>query len=227
MTETERYLAKARESLASAEEDVAAGRYNSAANRSYYAAFQAAVAALIWSGVRPVEGDWGHRFVMERFSVTLTKRRKLLPASLNRIFDDLFDNRVIADYREADISKRAGRRGAKSAGMVVESVEMTIGQARLREGRVDYGSQIMTTPAAYRKKAVGFIKEIKDTILEAYPDCTFEVIERTPKDYRLIVKGSFEDQLDIQDLLDGRKIDILVEHDVWIVLLAEPVEQAA
>ena len=68
MTEAERYLAKARESLASARANVKARRYNSAANRGYYAAFQAAVAALIHAGIRPDDDDWGHRFVMSQFS---------------------------------------------------------------------------------------------------------------------------------------------------------------
>ena len=45
MTEAERYLAKASESLASARADNRARRYNAAANRAHYAAFQDAGAA--------------------------------------------------------------------------------------------------------------------------------------------------------------------------------------
>ena len=63
MTEVERYLRKARESLASAAADVRAKRHNSAANRSYYAAFQAAVAALIHAGIQRPAATWQHRFV--------------------------------------------------------------------------------------------------------------------------------------------------------------------
>ena len=227
MTEPEPYLAKARESLASSEADVEAGRYNSAANRAYYAAFQAAVAALIWAGIKPVKEDWGHRFVMDRFSVTLTKRRKLLPSEFSSSLDQLFDNRVIADYREADISRRVARSGINIARRIVATVEQLTKDGRVSEPNAEYRSTVMTTAAEYRAKAKGFVQEIKDLILAAYPDSTFEVIERTPKDYRMIVKGSFRDQLDIQNVIGCRKIDMLTDHDIWIVLLAEPINQAA
>jgi uncharacterized protein (UPF0332 family) len=48
------FLAKAAESLLTAESEFANGRYNSCANRCYYACFQAAIAALIQKGIRPL-----------------------------------------------------------------------------------------------------------------------------------------------------------------------------
>lgn len=227
MNEAERYLTKARESLTSAEADLAAGRYNSVANRAYYAAFQATVAALVQMGVHARGNDWSHRFVMDRFSVTLVKRRKLLPSRYKGVLDDLFDVRVNADYATVNVSRRLARLGAKTAREIVDAVEEFTGSRRVSEKEAEYVSREKTSAREYRKKAAGFIQEIKDTILSAYPDSTFELYERTPKDYRMIVRGSFEDQLDIQDLLDGRKSDILVEHDIWIVLLAHPREEQA
>lgn len=227
MTETGRYLAKARESLASTEADAASERYNSAANRAYYAAFQASVAALLWAGVTPQKADWSHRFVMDRFSVTLIKRRKLLPPRYRGALDVLFDKRVDADYRPDTVSKRDARSGLKTAQEIVDAVTRMIEPRSIAEARAEYGSQLMTTAREYRRKATAFIQEIKDTILDAYPDCTFEVIERTPKDYRVIVKGSFRDHLDIQELIGCKKIDFLTDHDIWVVLLAEPIERAA
>ena len=85
----------------------------------------------------------------------------------------------------------------------------------------------MTTAAEYRKKAAELIGELKDTILAAYPDCTFDVYERTPKDYRVIARCDSCDQLDVQDLLDGRKSDILLDEDIWIVLLVQPQQEKA
>ncbi|MEO8457072.1 MAG: HEPN domain-containing protein [Chloroflexota bacterium] len=76
-TEHERYLRKARESLASAQADVRARRSNSAANRAYYAAFQAAVAALIQHDIRPT-GNWEHEFVANRFSGKLVWRMNII-----------------------------------------------------------------------------------------------------------------------------------------------------
>lgn len=51
------YLSKAIESLEIAEIAFANGRYNSCANRSYYACFQAAIAALLDVGIRTSGGE--------------------------------------------------------------------------------------------------------------------------------------------------------------------------
>lgn len=47
------FLAKARESLEGTASELANGRHNNAANRSYYASFQAAIAALDLAGIHP------------------------------------------------------------------------------------------------------------------------------------------------------------------------------
>ncbi len=60
------YLTKAIESLLTAESEFANGRYNSCANRSYYACFQAAIAAILNEGIRP-GGQWNHPFVQAQF----------------------------------------------------------------------------------------------------------------------------------------------------------------
>lgn len=79
MPEPEDYLAKAEESLASAEDDYAKGHYNSCARSTYYALFQAAVAALLHEGVKP-RRDWRHDFVQAQFAGRLVYRRKLFPS---------------------------------------------------------------------------------------------------------------------------------------------------
>lgn len=65
------FLEKALESLAGAESEFVNGRYNNSANRCYYAAFQAAIAALQRAGVRPSRGQWGHEFVPSQFEGVL------------------------------------------------------------------------------------------------------------------------------------------------------------
>src|SRR5439155_542520 len=82
-------LRKARENLASAEADLSAGRLNSAASRAYYAAFQAAVAALIEQGISPRGESWDHKFVISEFSGKLIRRRKVVSGRLTGTLDVL------------------------------------------------------------------------------------------------------------------------------------------
>lgn len=74
---------KALESLAGAESESAAGRFNNCANRCYYACFQAAIAALMRSGVTPLgaQRQWSHTFVPAQFVGQLINRRKVYPPS--------------------------------------------------------------------------------------------------------------------------------------------------
>ena len=227
MTEAERYLAKAKESLASARADNRARRYNSAANRAYYAAFQAAVAALINAGIRPADDDWGHRFVMSQFSGKLIRRRKLLPRTLRPTLNNLFDRRVKADYRSVDTSRRTADDSARRAASLVRQVDKMGGSRGIAETKAKYEGRTMPTARETRRKAKAFVDEIKGLLTKEFPDCEFRLIERSPKDYRLIVRGSFRDDVDIQDVLDGRTTDILVDHDIWIVILAESKREAA
>ena len=68
IAERAEHLAKARENLTCAEAELAAGRYNTCASRAYYAAWHAAVAALIESRERPTGVLWSHEFVIGRFA---------------------------------------------------------------------------------------------------------------------------------------------------------------
>ena len=227
MTEAERYLAKASESLASARADARARRYNSAANRAYYAAFQAAVAALIRAGVRPANDDWDHRFVMSQFSGRLIKRRKLLPSALRSTLQELFDRRVTADYSAENVSAGDARGAVKRASRLVGAVSAAAGPGSVREAEPVYGSEKMKTDRAVKARAKRLIEEVQQIILQKYPDREFEVVEFGPRDYRLIVRGGTGDLEGIHEALDGRMSDILVDHDIWIVILAESKRQAA
>jgi uncharacterized protein (UPF0332 family) len=53
MSESQDYLAKARESFAGAESELIDGRFNNCARSVYYACFQAAIAALLEAGISP------------------------------------------------------------------------------------------------------------------------------------------------------------------------------
>ena len=227
MTEAERYLAKAKESLASARADNGARRYNSAVNRAYYAAFQTAVAALIDAGIRPANDDWGHRFVMSEFSGKLIRRRKLMPRELRSTLGELFDRRVMADYSAENVSAGDAGGAVKRAGQLLGAVSATAGTGSVREAEPAYGSEEVKTDRAVKARARGLIEEVKQIILQKYPDREFEVVEFGPRDYRLICRGGTGDLEGIHEALDGRTSDILVDDDIWIVILAESKRQAA
>lgn len=125
MEESQVYLTKARESLTSAEADYAAGRYNSCANRVYYACFQAAVAALLTEGLRPLSprGEWSHEFVQSQFNGLLIGRRKRYPLPLRRILRDTMEVREKADYTPALVSARVASRVLDAARSFVHAIE--------------------------------------------------------------------------------------------------------
>ena len=219
MTDGDRYLHKARESLASAEADAAARRYNSAANRSYYAAFQAAVAALIRQEIRPKKA-WEHNFVASQFSGKLVRRRKVIPARFTHTLDNLFDLRVTADYEEGDVSGRSAQEAAKAARDFVAAVAEIAETGRIAEDHAPYGGTEMTP--ATRTKARELIRDIEERILGKFPEAEFEIIELGASNYRLSVWGDFEDYLDLMPLLNQppSKTDILIDHGIRIVVLA-------
>ncbi len=123
--ESQAYLTKARESLTSAETDYTAGRYNSCANRVYYACFQAAVAALLVEGLRPVSprGEWSHEFVQSQFNGLLIGRRKRYPLPLRRILRDTMEVREKADYTPSSVSARVAGRVLQAAQSFVHAIE--------------------------------------------------------------------------------------------------------
>lgn len=121
-------MSKAVESLHSAQDDFAATRYNSCANRAYYACFQAAVAALLAAGIRPVSprGEWSHEFVQSQFNGILINRRKLYPATLRRILRDTIEVREKADYTPSPVSERVANRVLRHAQAFVQAIQESL-----------------------------------------------------------------------------------------------------
>ena len=122
MPDAHLFLDKARESLASAEDDFAKGRFNACARNGYYAAFQAAVAALIAEGVRPRRGVWGHDFVQAEFQGRLVYRRKMYSSQFRRVLSDLFRSRAEADYTDRSLSRPDSERVLVTARDLVTAV---------------------------------------------------------------------------------------------------------
>ena len=119
------WLAKAQESLMTAESEFVNARYNSCANRCYYAAFQAAIAALLQAGMRPREpqGAWGHAFVQAQFAGELVNRRKRYPADFRDTLVSLHALRRTADYEAAPVNPTRVSRALRQAREMVRSID--------------------------------------------------------------------------------------------------------
>jgi uncharacterized protein (UPF0332 family) len=220
VTEAERYLRKARESLASAKADARARRYNSAANRAYYAAFQAAVAALIFCRVRSADTEWQHRFVSEEFSGKLIRRRKEFGSSLRSVLPELFEVRIKADYGSNDVSKRDATLSVSRANEVVAAVAKKIERSTIGERKSSYEAVMKAKQAS--KAPEQYVEDVRKKILENYPDVDFKVQQRGPRDFTLRVYGDYPEMGDVSRSLGDTTIDILNDHDIWIVVLCLP-----
>jgi uncharacterized protein (UPF0332 family) len=98
------FLEKAQESLVGAESEFSNRRFNNCASRSYYACFQAAVAALLRAGIHPPGNAWSHEFVPAQFVGVLINRRKLYSTNLREILARNYLLRRTADYSQDGVS---------------------------------------------------------------------------------------------------------------------------
>jgi len=121
------YLAKARNSLRTAQSAYAQGDFDSCASRAYFAVFQAEVAALI-KLTEFRQDQWRHDRVQEEFNRRLIQARKVFPASLRSIHDDLIGRRHLADYTDQHISARIAERCLRKAVEMLTAIERIVGE---------------------------------------------------------------------------------------------------
>ena len=107
--------------MAGAESEFANGRYNNCANRSYYACFQAAIAALARAGISP-RGAWGHAYVQAQFVGQLINRQHLYPAELRDALAQTMIMRQRADYELEEVSQTQANRTLNRARRLVLAV---------------------------------------------------------------------------------------------------------
>jgi uncharacterized protein (UPF0332 family) len=115
------YLTKAYESLLTAESEFANGRYNSCANRTYYACFQAPIAAILNEGIRPA-GQWNHQFVQAQFVGVLINKRKRYESELRRVLSDNQILRDKADYRPEFVTATQASRALRRTRQFVTAI---------------------------------------------------------------------------------------------------------
>lgn len=106
-TDAQRFFAKAQEGLADARAAFDAGWYTICVRNAYYAAYHAAIAALIAEGIVDQRGGrWAHDFVQAAFVQQLVNRRKVYPASVRSPLPEMMRLRIEADYTPRHISER-------------------------------------------------------------------------------------------------------------------------
>lgn len=120
----ELYSQKANESLVGAESELASERYNNAANRAYYAAFQAAIAALLTEGIHARDGRWAHTFVQSEFVGKLINRRRRYSPELRETLSQLLRLRHNADYRGAPTRKADAAQAIRRSREFVEAIRL-------------------------------------------------------------------------------------------------------
>jgi uncharacterized protein (UPF0332 family) len=119
------FLAKATENIAVAEWSYENGHYNASANRAYYAAFQAAIAALANAGIIQ-SSRVSHSAAQSLFAAELIRRRKVYPSHLKSYLPDLQRVRDDADYELRTVSKREAFKQFKKAKEFVETIAKEI-----------------------------------------------------------------------------------------------------
>jgi len=119
------FLAKAKENLTVAEWSYENDHYNASANRAYYAAFQAAMAALANAGIIE-KHRISHGAVQSLFVTELTRRRKIYPSHLKSYLTDLQRIRDDADYELGTVSKKKASTQLKQAKEFVETIAKEI-----------------------------------------------------------------------------------------------------
>ncbi len=116
------YLKMATESLLTAESEFVSGRYNSCANRCYYAAFQAAIAAMLREGIRSSSGRWPHTYVQSEFVGQLINRRHRYPSAWRNALADLQLLRHRADDETDLITQTEASRALRRSREIVETI---------------------------------------------------------------------------------------------------------
>jgi uncharacterized protein (UPF0332 family) len=120
--ERDAFWRKARENLASAQSEYVNARYNACANRLYYAAFHAAIVALLDAGLPARTGTWGHGYVQAQFAGQLITRRKLFAAEFRDTLTVLQELRTKADYDHTPVSQREAGRALRRAQALLTAI---------------------------------------------------------------------------------------------------------
>ena len=119
----DKYIAKASHAAQSARILLDAGEHEGACNRAYYAMFNAAHAALWWSGAHVNPGETKkHNSLIAAFGKHLVLTG-LLPSELGKTLNKAENVRILADYTGEDIPAEKAKELVEQAAQFVAAVE--------------------------------------------------------------------------------------------------------
>jgi uncharacterized protein (UPF0332 family) len=120
------YLEKAKENLKIAQISFEYECYNACANRAYYAAFQAAVAALSDKGYK--KGKFDHKWVQAEFNEKLIKRQKVYPSCMRSYLLEMQMIRNRADYESNCVNRKTAFQQMTKALEMLECIAKEVGK---------------------------------------------------------------------------------------------------
>ena len=121
------FLAKAQSNLQAAERDYYHRAFDPCVSRAYFAAFQAAIAALLaLADYRRRGHHWDHGEIAAEFTRRLIRQRKIFGGEIASILDDLKTRRHQADYSTVSMSDKIAQRTLDKARKLVELIEATL-----------------------------------------------------------------------------------------------------
>lgn len=121
------FLAKAQRNLITAERDQSHRAFDPCVSRAYFAAFQAAIAALLaLSDYRRRGQYWDHGEIAAEFTRRLIRQRKSFPGEIASTLDDLKTRRHQADYSTVTLSERIAQRSLDRARGLVKLIEAAL-----------------------------------------------------------------------------------------------------
>lgn len=110
-------FAKAGRFLQASELLVNHGHLDAAPGRAYYAAYRATIALLVIGGVgAPPNGRWSHGVVQNQL-------RRLAGDAPARRLRSLYEERIVADYTMANVTKARAQAAVETARMIIAQVE--------------------------------------------------------------------------------------------------------
>lgn len=118
------FLSKAEENLKIAHISFDQKCYNACANRAYFAAFQAAIAALIHKGIK--QGNFDHKWVQAEFNEKLIKRQKIYPSRLRSYLLKMQLLRNVADYEHDTVSSKEASEQFRKAEEIITFIRKEI-----------------------------------------------------------------------------------------------------
>ena len=125
------YLSKSKANLDAAIRDVDFKDCDPCVSRAYFAAFQAAIAALLALTDFQRRGKyWDHGEISAEFARRLIHRRKVFPRLMVNTLDDLKTRRHQADYDTRRTSRKVAQRSLSKSRQFVEQVESALQKLR-------------------------------------------------------------------------------------------------